>query len=115
MLSLDELRQTSTGLLAASVLAPHAPLLAMAAEAEAQMHRYRARAAALGASETQTEEVLEQVTAKAEQLQRAGADVTPTDIADEAWRCLVLRTGGLPYLPFMAYAEGLLRRDTAEG
>ncbi|MEU1141795.1 hypothetical protein ABZ392_33805 [Streptomyces sp. NPDC005885] len=108
----SELREASTGLLLARMLTPYAPLLAQAAEAEDQLNRYRGRAFGLGVSEAMADEVLEKVAAKAEELRRGFAEISITDVADEAWRCLVLHSGGLPYLPFMAYAEGLLRRET---
>lgn len=108
----DELREASASLMLAQVLAPYAPLLAQAAEANRLVDDYRARAAALGVSEAMADEVLEQVTTKAEELRRNFAEISARDITREAWRCLVMRSGDLPYLPFMAYAEGLLRRET---
>lgn len=108
------LREASTSLMLARALGPYAPLLAQAAEAEHLLNRYQARAAALGVSQAVADEVLEKVAAKADELRRGFAEITAADTADEAWRCLVLHSGGLPYLPFMAYAEGLLRRDSPE-
>ncbi|MFI1535551.1 hypothetical protein [Streptomyces anandii] len=98
-----------------NTLAPYVPGLKLAAEAEQRLAAYRSYAHALGLDEASAEAVLKAVRAKAERMSRPGFDLPLSLVFGEARRCLILHASGLPYLPFMAYAEPLLGNGTDGG